>query len=106
MKRKLIPIAYPAILLTALLITAPTLAQDEGEVIMLEKEFKIRVEPEVPTVVVSIDRQKPDIDIGELKRPERGKIFNISSSIKPRLANIEVSKVKKPKKILAKTRKR
>ena len=80
------------------------IAQEEDEVIDIGT-VEIRVDPETPNVITTVDRQKPDIDIGELRRPNEGKIFNTSSSIKPRMADIEVKKVKKPEKKLAKTRK-
>jgi hypothetical protein len=79
-------------------------AQEDKPIVELGT-YEIRADPERPTVVTTPDRQKPDIDIGELKRPDEGKIFNTSSAIKPRLADIEVKKIEKPKKMLAKTRK-
>ena len=77
---------------------------DDDGVVMAE-EVIIRVEPEIPTVIVDVKRKTPDIDIGELKRPEEASLFNKPSSIKPRLVDIEVKKVEKPKKMLAKDRK-
>ena len=79
-------------------------AQASGETVEIGT-IEIHADPERPTVVTTPERQKPDIDIGELKRPDEGKIFNTSSAIKPRLADIEVKKIEKPKKMLAKTRK-
>ena len=66
--------------------------------------LEIVLEPEKPTVVVTITRQDPDITIGELKRPKASSLFSKPSSVKPRLADIEIDKIKKPKKMLAKVR--
>ncbi len=99
-------IVLPA-LFFILLFAGGAIAQeefDDGGVVMAE-EVIIRVEPEIPTVIVDVKRKTPDIDIGELKRPEEASLFNKPSSIKPRLFDIEVKKVEKPKKMLAKDRK-
>ena len=104
MNEKILTTAILSLILGFSPIVGIGFAQDEGERVELGT-IEIHAEAEQPTVVTTVDRQKPDIDIGELKRPDEGKIFNTSSSIKPRLVDIEVKKVKKPKKMLAKTRK-
>jgi len=104
MKVEKIVCLFPVVLLSFLAV-APAFAQEDQGVIMVEEAIRIKLEAELPNVIITINRQQPEIDIGELQRPDEGKIFNASTSIKPRLADIEVSKVKKPKKILAKTRK-
>jgi len=104
MKSKEVIVILTTLIVALFPVSNLLLAQEEGEVVDIGT-VEIHAEATQPTVVTTIERQKPDIDIGELRRPEEGKIFNQSSSIKPRLADIEVKKVKKPKKILAKKRK-
>ena len=67
-------------------------------------EIRITVEPEMPNVFVTIPRQNPTINVGELKRPEESKLFGEALAVKPKLSDIEVSKVEKAKKMLAKDR--
>ncbi len=86
-----------------LLISRSAFCQDDG-IVMLE-EIRITVEPEMPNVFVTIPRQNPVIEVGELKRPDDSKLFGEDLAVKPKLTDIEVSKVEKAKKILAKDRK-
>ena len=84
------------------LFQSPPAEAQEG--VDLGVTLEIILEPEKPTVVVTITRQDPDITIGELKRPKDSSLFSKSSSVKPRLADIEIDKIKKPQKMLAKVR--
>ncbi|NQU04998.1 MAG: hypothetical protein HQ568_02815 [Calditrichaeota bacterium] len=87
----------------SLLISESALCQDDG-VVMLD-EIRITVEPEMPNVFVTIPRQNPVIEVGELKRPEDSKLFSEAIVVKPKLTDLEVSKLEKVRKILAKDRK-
>jgi hypothetical protein len=84
------------------LICSTAFGQDD-DLVMLQ-EIRITVEPEMPNVFVTIPRQNPTINVGELKRPEDSKIFSEPLAVKPKLTDIEVSKVEKAQKILAKDR--
>jgi hypothetical protein len=95
------------LIIIGLLPLVPLLAQDEGddggEVIMLE-EIIIQVAPELPTLVVSIPRQVPDVKPITIQSPiERMSASNIES-IKPNLGEMNVSKIEQSKKMLAKPR--
>ncbi|MDP8240326.1 MAG: hypothetical protein P9X24_14650 [Candidatus Hatepunaea meridiana] len=98
-------IALLVILLTVLL-TDRAFAQDDGggDYIEIEEVIRIQVDPEMPNVLTTIPRQEPKITVGQLKRPENSKIVNSPISIKPRLTDIKISKIEKPKKMLAKVR--
>ena len=77
---------------------------DRGKVIVLE-EVKIEVEPETPTVIVTIPRQKPNIQSVKLQSPIKQMIYTSTLKVKPRLADMKISKVDKHEKMLAKERK-
>jgi len=74
-----------------------------GEVLMLE-EIRIQVAPELPTVVVSIPRQKPEISSVALKKDSEDLITAGNAEVKPRLADLQVNRIEEPEKILAKQR--
>ncbi len=67
-------------------------------------EIEIRVEPELPTVLVTIPREAPDVKVGLLERPVESMIYGATAAVKPRLGEIAVKKVEKPQKMLAKNR--
>ena len=95
------------LLLTALFPLSLIYAQDEGdsgdEVIMLE-EIVIQVAPELPTLVVTIPRQVPEVKPITIQSPlERMSVGNIEA-IKPDLKEMNVSKIEQPEKMLAKER--
>ncbi|MCF7810178.1 hypothetical protein K9N50_04225 [bacterium] len=87
----------------ALSFLSTTAFSQDDDLVMLE-EIRITVEPEMPNVFVTIPRQNPTINVGELKRPEESKLFGEPLAVKPKLSDIEVSKVEKAKKMLAKDR--
>jgi len=92
----------------SLLLSLPVTAQTQQragaeEVIMLE-EITIKVEPELPTVTVTISRQNPAIQTGELKRPADRLLLDEIGVIKPRQAEATVSRIEDPRKLLAKPR--
>lgn len=89
---------------SGLMIFISSSVAEAQEGVDLGVTLEIVLEPEKPTVVVTITRQDPDITIGELKRPKASSLFSKHSSVKPRLADIEIDKIKKPKKMLAKVR--
>jgi len=81
-------------------------ARDEassGQVLMLE-EIRIQVAPELPTVVVSIPRQKPVIRSVSLSKDANDLITAGNVQVKPRLADLQVNRIDEPEKILAKPR--
>ena len=92
-----------AVMICVAISPEPSGCQDDG-VVMLE-EIRITVEPEMPNVFITIPRQNPVIEVGELKRPDDSKLFGEALVVKPKLTDIEVSKVEKARKILAKDRK-
>ncbi|MBM3325887.1 MAG: hypothetical protein FJY65_02730 [Calditrichaeota bacterium] len=77
----------------------------EEEVLMLE-EIRIEVTPELPTVVVTIPRQKPDIKSVTLEKNVETLLTAGAAKVKPRLTDMTVSKVEDLQKILAKERSR
>jgi len=95
------------IIVIALLPLSPIFAQDEdddgGEVIMLE-EIIIQVAPELPTLVVSIPRQVPEVKPITIQSPTDRMAKSNIESIKPKLGEMNVSKIEQPKKMLAKSR--
>lgn len=90
-------------IMIVLSITGLLFAQDEG-VVMLE-EITITVDPEMPNVLVTIPRENPIIEVGELKRPRESQFFDEPVDVKPKLVDIEINEVEKPQKMLAKDRK-
>lgn len=63
-------------------------ADDTGEVLMLE-EIRIEVAPELPTVVVTIQRQKPDIERITIQNPLNRMRRTEIGLIKPDLSKME-----------------
>lgn len=104
MRLKTLPSLVLIIKLVVLLAAGVVLAQDDEGIIMLE-EITITVEAEMPNVLVTIPRKDPVIKVGELRRPEDSSLFNQPIEIKPKLVDIEINKMEKPEKILAKDRK-
>jgi len=90
-----------------LISLSPLFAQDEGddggEVIMLE-EIIIQVAPELPTLVVSIPRQVPEVKPLTIQSPTDRMSKSNKEAIKPNLGEMNVSKIEQPKKMLAKSR--
>ncbi len=74
-----------------------------GDVLMLE-EIRIEVAPELPTIVVTIPRQKPDIEPVLLTKNLEDLIRQNPNSIKPRLSDLVVNRIEEPQKMLAKER--
>ncbi len=74
-----------------------------GEVLMLE-EIRIEVAPELPTIVVTIPRQRPDISPVVLQKKPEDLITVNTTSIKPRLSDLVITKLEEPQKMLAKKR--
>jgi len=74
-----------------------------GEVLMLE-EIRIEVAPELPTIVVTIPRQKPDIEPVILRKNPEDLVRQNPSEIKPRLSNMVINRIEEPEKMLAKDR--
>ena len=101
-----------ALALAALLIPPGALAQaaddevnDDG-VLMLE-EILIEVAPELPTVLVTITRQKPTIEREiTIKDPLKRLMQVKKSQLKPDLTKMKVTEIKDAKRILARERKR
>jgi hypothetical protein len=91
------------------LLNAPALAQraaaanQGGDVLMLE-EIRIQVAPELPTVVVTIPRQRPAIQAVALKESANEAIAGNPIDIKPRLSDLRLNRIEEPQKILAKDR--
>jgi len=98
-----------------LLSAAPSLAQAQaaksparddtpaGQVLMLE-EIRIQVAPELPTVIVSIPRQRPIIRSVSLSKDANDLITAGNVQVKPRLADLQINRIDEPEKILAKSR--
>jgi len=76
---------------------------DAGQVLMLE-EIRIQVGPELPTVVISIPRQQPDLKSVSLAKDARDMITAGAAQVKPRIADLQVSRIEEPQKMLAKER--
>jgi hypothetical protein len=89
-------------MLWLIVVPSKALAQDE-EVIQLE-EITIKLEAELPTVMVTIGRQAPEIRTSELTRPIENMLVEGASIAKPRPGEFEINKIENPKKILAKVR--
>ncbi|MBT3231960.1 MAG: hypothetical protein HN356_04030 [Calditrichaeota bacterium] len=111
-------IFYPIILVLCLGITSLSFSQEnegqaenqedavnEGGVLMLQ-EILIEVAPELPTVVVTIQRQKPEIEKVAIKSPLKRMQLEESTLIRPDLSKMKPTKIKEPKKMLARERKR
>ena len=95
------------LIILGLLPLSPLFGQDEGddggEVIMLE-EIIIQVAPELPTLVVSIPRQVPEVKQITIQSPINRMSKSNIESIKPNLGEMNVSKIEQSKKMLAKPR--
>lgn len=96
--------------ITIFILGSPSLAQQpqrpaptdgRGDIIML-KEIKIEVAPELPTVVVTIPRQDPTLKPLTLTSPSERLIKPASSLVRPRLSDVKISRIEEPEKILAK----
>jgi hypothetical protein len=74
-----------------------------GQVLMLE-EIHIAISPELPTVVVSIPRQKPEINSVILMKDPEDLIMSGTAQVKPRLTDLQVNQIEDPQKLLAKER--
>ncbi len=88
--------------------TTPSFGQQgrgstSGDVLMLE-EIRIEVAPELPTIVVTIPRQRPEISSVFLKKNPEEMIQVNTVAIKPRLSDMVVNKIEEPQKMLAKER--
>jgi len=79
-------------------------AVSEGGVLMLQ-EILIEVAPELPTVVVTIQRQRPEIEKVTIKSPLKRMQFEETTLIRPDLSKMKPTKIKEPKKMLARERK-
>lgn len=77
---------------------------DAGDVIMVEQEILIQVAPELPTVIIAIPRQKPDIEPVTIQNPLERMIKPEFDQIKPDLSSMKVSKIEEHEKMLAKRR--
>jgi hypothetical protein len=80
-----------------------TASKGGSEVVMLD-EIVIRVEAELPTVMVTISRQSPEMQSGELMRPADAVLLDYNSTAKPLPATFKVSRIEDPQKLLAKPR--
>ncbi len=81
----------------------PATYETKNGVLMLE-EILIQVSPELPTVVVTIPRQKPEIAPVSIQSPRERMISSENEQIKPDLTKTKVSKIKEPEKMLARQR--
>jgi len=91
-------------LLLSLPVTAQTQQRGGAEEVIMLEEITIKVEPELPTVTVTISRQSPAIQTGELKRPTDRLLLDEVGAIKPRQTETTVSRIEDPRKLLAKPR--
>ena len=80
-------------------------AVSDGGVLMLQ-EILIEVAPELPTVVVTIQRQKPEIEKVAIKSPLKRMQLEETTLIRPDLSKMKPTKIKEPKKMLARERNR
>lgn len=78
-------------------------AQPKEEVIMIE-EIRIRVEPELPTVVISIPRQKPTLQPLQLKRDPISLVLEKGGGEKLDLKNIPLKPVEGERGMFARER--
>lgn len=78
---------------------------DDRGVLMLQ-EILIEVAPELPTVVVTIQRQKPEIERVSIQSPLKRMQLEETTLIRPDLRKMKPTKVKEPKKMLDRRRKR
>lgn len=99
------------------LLISPAFAQESDEssgedpgggedVIMLEQEIRIEVQPELPTLLVTIPRQNPILHPEKIQPPIENLIKRNTDLIKPELTGITVSQIEHPQKMLAKKRSR
>lgn len=70
---------------------------------MLE-EITIKVEPELPTVTMTIPRQEPEVRMDGLSRPLENFLTEGTQQAKPRRDEFNLMKIDDPKKLLAKVR--
>ncbi len=78
--------------------------QSGGEEIIMLEEIRIEVTPELPTVVVTIPRQKPEVKSTTLQKDIESLLTVGTNKVKPRLTDMTVSKVEDLQKILTKER--
>jgi len=90
-----------------LFFNLPVMAQQQparGEEVIMLEEITIKVEPELPTVMVTISRQDPVIQTGELKRPGGKVLLDDMGALKPLQKEATVQRIEDPNKLLAKPR--
>src|SRR3989304_4140310 len=87
----------------ALLAGSNPAAAPGGEVVMLE-EITIKLEAELPTVMVTIGRQEPEVRSSELERPLENLLVEGATVVRPKAAEFEINKIENPKKMIAKVR--
>ena len=92
------------VLLIGLLPFCSLFAQDEGDEVILLEEIRIQVAPELPTLVVTIPRQTPEVTPIIIQSPLNRMSKSNIESIKPNLEEMNVSKIEQPQKMLAKER--
>lgn len=83
--------------------TTTSKVETSDNIVMLE-EILIQVSPELPTVVVTIPRQKPEIKPVSIQNPIERMVSKEKEVIIPDLTKMKVSKVEEPEKMLAQQR--
>jgi len=100
------PAARPAVPQTVAKPATPqaTTKDDTGGQVLMLEEIRIEVAPELPTVIISIPRQKPEINSVSLVKSANDLITAGSFTVKPRLADLRLSQLEDTEKMLAKAR--
>lgn len=74
------------------------------DVVMATQEITISVPTELPTVIVTIPRQKPEITSVILKKDAEDLITAGNREVRPKLVDLQVNQVEQPEKMLAQPR--
>ena len=73
-------------------------AFNSGEVVEAQ-EITIQVDPELPTVVVTPNRQPPEMNMSTLKVPVKDFIYDTAKPVKPSLVKMSLKEIDKPRTI-------
>lgn len=97
---------YLFVLITLVVLLVPMASEAQDDEILMLEEIVIQVAPELPTVIVTIERQEPEFDQATLRSPLERMVSLDEQSIKPDLGDMIAFTVKDSDLMLARERNR
>lgn len=83
---------------------APRLDDFSDQNVIEADEILIKVEPELPTVIVTPNRQPPTMEASTLRPPLKDMILDTASPVQPSIQKLTLKKVEGPNRIYRKDR--